>query len=103
MHAQDFTISAMRGDMDQKEGDVIMRDFRSGSSRVLIATDPLARGIDVQQVSLVINSDLPDRENYIRSIGRGGRFGRKLIVAITIVTAEDKRTLRHRDLLQHLH
>merc|ERR1711874_159404 len=55
MHQRDFTVSAMHGDMDQKERDVIMREFRSGSSRVLITTDLLARGIDVQQVSLVIN------------------------------------------------
>merc|ERR1712095_89677 len=54
MHARDFTVSAMHGDMEQKERDVIMREFRSGSSRVLITTDLLARGIDVQQVSLVI-------------------------------------------------
>lgn len=54
------------GDMEQRERDVIMREFRSGSSRVLITTDLLARGIDVQQVSLVINYDLPNnRENYI--------------------------------------
>ncbi|EDK97655.1 eukaryotic translation initiation factor 4A2, isoform CRA_a, partial [Mus musculus] len=60
MHARDFTVSAL------KERDVIMREFRSGSSRVLITTDLLARGIDVQQVSLVINYDLPtNRENYI--------------------------------------
>ncbi|XP_073215344.1 eukaryotic initiation factor 4A-II isoform X8 [Lepidochelys kempii] len=66
MHARDFTVSALHGDMDQKERDVIMREFRSGSSRVLITTDLLARGIDVQQVSLVINYDLPtNRENYI--------------------------------------
>ena len=52
MHQRDFTVSAMHGDMDQKERDVIMREFRSGSSRVLITTDLLARGIDVQQVSL---------------------------------------------------
>jgi translation initiation factor 4A len=52
--------------MDQKDRDVIMKEFRSGSSRVLIATDLLARGIDVQQVSHVINYDLPNnRENYI--------------------------------------
>jgi translation initiation factor 4A len=52
--------------MDQNERDVIMREFRSGSSRVLISTDLLARGIDVQQVSVVINFDLPsNRENYI--------------------------------------
>lgn len=52
--------------MEQAERDIIMREFRSGSSRVLITTDLLARGIDVQQVSLVINYDLPgNRENYI--------------------------------------
>jgi len=93
MHQRDFTVSAMHGDMDQKERDVIMREFRSGSSRVLITTDLLARGIDVQQVSLVINYDLPtNRENYIHRIGRGGRFGRKG-VAINFVTDDDKRTL----------
>jgi len=93
MHARDFTVSAMHGDMSQNERDVIMREFRSGSSRVLITTDLLARGIDVQQVSLVINYDLPaNRENYIHRIGRGGRFGRKG-VAINFVTAEDIRVL----------
>jgi len=93
MHGRDFTVSAMHGDMDQKERDVIMCEFRSGSSRVLITTDLLARGIDVQQVSLVINYDLPtNRENYIHRIGRGGRFGRKG-VAVNFVTDEDKRTL----------
>uniref|UniRef100_A0A671QPD7 RNA helicase n=1 Tax=Sinocyclocheilus anshuiensis TaxID=1608454 RepID=A0A671QPD7_9TELE len=94
MHARDFTVSALHGDMEQKERDVIMKEFRSGSSRVLITTDLLARGIDVQQVSLVINYDLPtNRENYIHRIGRGGRFGRKG-VAINMVTEDDKRTLR---------
>ncbi|XP_039602208.1 eukaryotic initiation factor 4A-II-like [Polypterus senegalus] len=93
MHARDFTVSALHGDMDQKERDLIMREFRSGSSRVLITTDLLARGIDVQQVSLVINYDLPtNRETYIHRIGRGGRFGRKG-VAINFVTEEDKRFL----------
>ena len=52
--------------MGQNDRDVIMREFRTGSSRVLITTDLLARGIDVQQVSLVINYDIPyNRENYI--------------------------------------
>ena len=56
--------------MDQKQREVLMKEFRSGSSRVLITTDLLARGIDVQQVSLVINYDLPtNRENYIHRIG----------------------------------
>merc|ERR1719461_2280917 len=91
---KDFTVSSMHGDMDQQERDVIMKEFRTGSSRVLITTDLLARGIDVQQVSLVINYDLPNnRENYIHRIGRGGRFGRKG-VAINFLTADDHRTLK---------
>lgn len=59
MHNRLFTVSCMHGDMDQKDRDLIMREFRSGSTRVLVTTDLLARGIDVQQVSLVINYDLP--------------------------------------------
>ena len=92
--AREFTVSAMHGDMEQGQREIIMREFRSGSSRVLITTDLLARGIDVQQVSLVINYDLPsNRENYIHRIGRGGRFGRKG-VAINFVTSDDVRMLR---------
>ena len=61
-----FVVHLQHGDMDQSQRDLIMREFRSGSSRVLITTDLLARGIDVQQVSLVINYDLPtNRESYI--------------------------------------
>lgn len=94
MTKRDFTVSAMHGDMNQKERDVIMREFRSGSSRVLITTDLLSRGIDVQQVSLVINYDLPtNRESYIHRIGRSGRFGRKG-VAINFTTVDDVRLLR---------
>jgi translation initiation factor 4A len=94
MTQKDFTVSAMHGDMDQKERDIIMREFRSGSSRVLITTDLLARGIDVQQVSLVINYDLPtNRENYIHRIGRSGRFGRKG-VPINFLTSGDVRYMR---------
>jgi len=94
MQSRDFTVSAMHGDMDQRERDLILREFRSGASRVLITTDLLARGIDVQQVSLVINYDLPtNRENYIHRIGRSGRFGRKG-VAINFLTSGDVRYLR---------
>ncbi|ADV19955.1 ATP-dependent RNA helicase eIF4A [Cryptococcus gattii Ru294] len=93
LHDRQFTVSAMHGDMKQEEREVIMKEFRSGSSRVLITTDLLARGIDVQQVSLVINYDLPSsKENYIHRIGRGGRFGRKG-VAINFVSNEDKNML----------
>lgn len=94
MTQKDFTVSSMHGDMDQRERDLIMKDFRSGSSRVLITTDLLARGIDVQQVSLVINYDLPpNRENYIHRIGRSGRFGRKG-VSINFITQADVKYLR---------
>lgn len=94
MGQRDFTVSSMHGDMTGQERELIMKEFRSGSSRVLITTDLLARGIDVQQVSLVINYDLPaNRENYIHRIGRSGRFGRKG-VAINFVTADDHRALR---------
>jgi len=101
MQEKDFTVSAMHGDMDQRERDLIMREFRSGTSRVLITTDLLARGIDVQQVSLVINYDLPtNRENYIHRIGRSGRFGRKG-VAINFITQSDIRYLRDIESFYH--
>ena len=74
MRENDFAVSCLHGEMDQKERNLIMREFRSGTTRVLITTDVLARGIDVQQVSLVINYDMPsDRENYIHRIGRAAR------------------------------
>ena len=64
--------------MPQDERSLIIKEFRSGRSRVLITTDVLARGIDVQQVNMVINYDLPsDVSNYVHRIGRSGRFGRK--------------------------
>jgi len=94
MREANFTVSAMHGDMPQRERDAIMEEFRSGGSRVLIATDLWGRGIDVQQVSLVISYDLPsNRELYIHRIGRSGRFGRKG-VAINFVKADDIRILR---------
>jgi len=89
MRSRDFTVSATHGDMDSVERETIMREFRSGSSRVLITTDLMARGIDVQQVSHVINYDLPDDlANYIHRIGRSGRHGRKG-TAINFVTERD--------------
>lgn len=94
MRAANFTVSAMHGDMPQRERDAIMSEFRCGSSRVLIATDVWGRGLDVQQVSLVICYDLPNnRELYIHRIGRSGRFGRKG-VAINFVKNDDVRILR---------
>lgn len=94
MKQRDFTVSAMHGEMGWEDRQQIMKQFRSGSSRVLITTDLLARGIDVHGVSLVINYDLPsNRENYIHRIGRSGRYGKKG-VAINFVAKEDVGTLR---------
>lgn len=94
MRQNNFTLSAMHGDMKQQERDAITNEFRAGNSRVLISTDVWARGLDVQQVSLVINYDLPNkRENYIHRIGRSGRFGRNG-VAINFVRNHDVRILR---------
>jgi len=94
MRKANFTVASMHGDMPQDEREAIMQSFRAGENRVLITTDIWARGIDVQQVSLVINYDLPNnRELYIHRIGRSGRFGRKG-VAINFVKSDDIRILR---------
>jgi len=78
MAAQGFPLSVIHGELDKTARTAKMKEFRSGAVRVMISTDLLARGIDVQQVSLVINFELPlNKENYIHRIGRAGRFGRK--------------------------
>uniref|UniRef100_A0A7N0VJQ4 RNA helicase n=1 Tax=Kalanchoe fedtschenkoi TaxID=63787 RepID=A0A7N0VJQ4_KALFE len=93
MRSNNFFVSSMYGDMPQKESS-IMQEFRGGNTRVLITTDLWSRVIGVQQVSLVINYDLPNnRELYIHRIGRSGRFGRKG-VAINFVKSEDIKILR---------
>ena len=94
MKEKDFTVSATHGSLDSEERKQIIKDFRAGKSRVLITTDLLARGIDVQHVSIVINYDLPKNlENYLHRIGRSGRFGRKGL-AINFVTNKDVNVLR---------
>ncbi len=85
MREKGFTLECIHGEMDVAERKKRMEDFRRGVCRVLISTDLLARGIDVQQVSTVINYELPTQhENYIHRIGRSGRFGRKG-VAINLI------------------
>jgi len=88
-----FVVSSIHGEMDMNDRLNIMKEFRSGSSRILIASDLMGRGIDIQQVNLIINYDLPtDTAKYIHRIGRSGRFGRKG-VAINFVTAGDSEFL----------
>jgi len=101
MKRKDFTVSGLHGKMTSEERNEIMKNFRKGTIRFLIATDLVARGIDVQGVSVVINFDLPnDRENYIHRIGRAGRFGRKGI-AISLVTEKDAPDLKEIENFYH--
>ena len=94
MKEEGFTLECIHGEMDVGERRSRMEDFRKGVVRVLISTDLLARGIDVQQVSLVINFEMPtQKENYIHRIGRSGRYGRKG-VAINLVTPDEMAKLR---------
>merc|ERR1712054_336012 len=87
--------------LDQKACDLAMREFRSGSPHTLISTDLHTRGIDVQQVSLVINFDLPSNtENYLHRIGPSVRFRRKG-VAINFVTNADVRTMKDIERFYH--
>jgi translation initiation factor 4A len=89
LSSQGFTLEFIHGDMDVEDRRKRMDDFRSGAVRVLISTDLLARGIDVQQVSLVINYELPfQRENYVHRIGRSGRYGKKG-VAINLLYGDE--------------
>jgi translation initiation factor 4A len=94
MQGEGFPLSCIHGEMDVNERKERMKGFRSGTVRVLISTDLLARGIDVQQVSLVINFELPtQRENYIHRIGRSGRYGRKG-VAINLICEEELKMMK---------
>jgi translation initiation factor 4A len=78
MRAAGFPVSCIHGDLEKPERRRRMVDFKNGNTRVMVATDIIARGIDVQQLSLVINYELPtNRENYVHRIGRAGRYGRK--------------------------
>ena len=94
LEENEYTVDCIHGDLTQNERNEIMDDFRNGKSRILITTDIIARGIDVQSVSIVINYDIPRyREIYIHRIGRSGRFGRKGI-AINFVTEREYENLK---------
>jgi translation initiation factor 4A len=88
------TVSCIHSDMKKEERDRVMEQFRSGSSRVLVTTDLVARGIDIQHVNIVINFDISDnKENYIHRIGRCGRYGKRG-VAINLVSTDDQENMR---------
>ena len=89
MTENDFMVSCISSELPQEKRNEIMKEFREGATRILVSTDLLARGIDVQQVGLVINFELPSKkENYIHRIGRSGRYGRRGI-AINLVSQHE--------------
>jgi translation initiation factor 4A len=91
--SDNFPVSYIHGELTGKERKETMNDFKSGKTRILLSTDLLSRGIDIQQLSLVINFDLPrSKETYIHRIGRSGRYGRKGI-AINLVSDRDTENL----------
>ena len=86
-----MTINSSNSKIERAE---IIRNFKKGNAKCLISTDLLARGIDIQQLSLIINYDLPRKDNiqtYIHRIGRSGRFGKKGL-SINLVTDYDNET-----------
>ena len=89
-----FPVAAIHSSMDKQERTESYKDFKSGKSRVLVSSNVTARGIDVQQVSIVINFDVPKCvHTYLHRIGRSGRWGRKGI-GINFVTKRDFRYIK---------
>ncbi|WP_412734055.1 DEAD/DEAH box helicase [Halalkalibacterium halodurans] len=94
LQARGYIADGLHGDLTQSQRDAVMRKFRDSSIEFLIATDVAARGIDVGNVSHVINYDIPqDPESYVHRIGRTGRAGRKGL-ALTLVTPREMKHLR---------
>ena len=95
MKEDNYPVARIHGNMDKEERTASYHDFKCGSSRVLISSNVTARGIDVQQVQVVINFDVPrDVHTYLHRIGRSGRWGRKG-VGINFITKRDIKNLKN--------
>ena len=89
LSSDEYPVSYIHGDLSANERKDEMEKFRTGKTRIMLSTDLLSRGIDIQQLSLVINFDIPyNKETYIHRIGRSGRYGRKG-VAINFVLSKE--------------
>jgi len=94
LEARGYFADALHGDLSQQQRDRVMKRFRDGKSELLVATDVAARGLDINNVTHVINFDIPqDPVSYVHRIGRTGRVGRKG-VAITLISPKEYRQLR---------
>ncbi|MGI9254217.1 MAG: helicase-related protein, partial [Thermomicrobiales bacterium] len=92
--ARGYAVETLHGDLSQTQRDRVMKRFRGGQADILIATDVAARGLDIPDVSHVVNYDIPDSaEAYVHRIGRTGRAGRSG-TAITLITPRETRWLR---------
>ena len=98
-----FPITVIHSNMTQGERDTVIKEFRDGKTRILLTTDLLSRGIDIPQVNMVINYDLPpNKETYIHRIGRCGRFDKKG-VAITMVKMLDQSDIKIFSKMKHFY
>jgi ATP-dependent RNA helicase DeaD len=78
LRTRGYFIEALHGDMKQSQRDVVMKKFRNNKLNILVATDVAARGIDVDDIEVVFNYDIPaDEEYYVHRIGRTGRAGKE--------------------------
>jgi len=94
LNSNGYAVTSIHGKLSREERERIMKEFIDGNTRILVSTDLLCRGIDVQQVSTVINYDIPyNIDSYLHRIGRSGRWGRKG-VGINFVTFNDIKTIR---------
>jgi len=90
----EYPVDYIHGEITKSERERKVLDFKNGKTRILLSTDLLSRGIDVQQLNLVINFDLPrSKETYVHRIGRSGRYGRKG-VAINLINNRESEYLR---------
>jgi len=94
LEAMGFNAKGLHGDMEQMERDVVIKAYRRGQVKIMVATDVAARGLDVKDVTHVFNYHIPfDPQSYVHRIGRTGRAGRSG-QAITLVTTEEFRELQ---------
>ena len=94
LKALKLNVTAIHSDLEQQERELVMRDFRNRKTQILVATDIVSRGIDIEDLELIINFDVPrDPEDYIHRIGRTARAN-KSGVALTFVTPREERNLK---------
>ncbi|KAI8378848.1 DEAD-domain-containing protein [Choanephora cucurbitarum] len=105
MTEQGHNVRCLHGGMDPDMRDKMMNDFRNGEFKVLVATNMIARGIDISQVSMVVNYDLPigqdgnpDVEAYLHRVGRTGRFGRK---GVSVNLIHDRQSWEKMTFIEH--